>query len=109
MGEGEPGRAGVVEIGQGALLQVGLVAGLGDRAFGEAGLFFFRGDDPIDPLRRVEPGFAQLVEAAGGGGDVVGDALAGQARRRSLPATGAVSRGVRPVGKGKVSKQVVGV
>ena len=84
VGEGQPGGAGVVEVGQGALLQVGLVAGLGDRAFGEAGLFLFRGDDPVDPFGRVEPGFAQFVEAAGGGGDVGGDDLAGQARRRSL-------------------------
>jgi hypothetical protein len=64
------------------------VAGLGDRAFGEAGLFFFRGDDPVDPFRRVEPGFAQLVEAAGSGGDVGGADLAGQARRGSLTGAG---------------------
>ncbi len=75
VGEVQPGGAGVVEVGQGALLEVGLVAGLGDRAFGEAGLFLFRGDDPVDPFGRVEPGFAQFVEAAGGGGDVVGDDL----------------------------------
>ena len=88
VGEVEPGGAGVVEVGQGALLQVGFVAGFGDRAFREAGFFLFRGDDPIDPLGRVEPGFAQFVEAAGGGGDVFGDDLAGQARRRSLTGDG---------------------
>jgi len=84
VGEVEPGRAGVVEVGQGALFEVGFVAGFGDRALREAGFFLFRGDDPVDPLRRVEPGFAQFVEAAGGGGDVFGDDLPGQALRRSL-------------------------
>jgi hypothetical protein len=69
VGEVEPGGAGVVEVGQGAFFQVGFVAGFGDRAFREAGFFFFRGDHPIDPLGRVEPGFAQLVEAAGGSSD----------------------------------------
>jgi hypothetical protein len=72
VGHVQPGRAGVVEVGQGALFQVGLVAGLGDRAFGETGFFLFRGDDPIDPLRRVEPGFAQGVEPVGGNGDADG-------------------------------------
>jgi hypothetical protein len=81
VGEVEPGLAGVVEVGQGALLEVGFVAGFGNRAFGEAGSFLFRGDDPVDPFGRVEPGFAQFVEAAGGSGDVGGDDLAGQARR----------------------------
>lgn len=37
VGEVEPGRAGVVKVGQGALLELGFVAGFGDRVFGEAG------------------------------------------------------------------------
>ena len=73
VGEVQPGGAGVVEVGQGAFLEIGFMAGLGDRAFGEAGFFLFRGDDPVDPLRRVEPGRAQFVEAAGGGGDGFGE------------------------------------
>ncbi|MCU0990527.1 MAG: hypothetical protein MUE63_13290, partial [Xanthomonadales bacterium] len=88
VGEVQPGRAGVVEVGQGALPEVGFVAGSGDRASGEAGLFLFRGDDPVDPLRRVEPGLAQFVEAAGGGGDVLGQDVAGQTGRRCLTGDG---------------------
>ena len=60
------------------------MAGFGDGAFGEAGFFLFRRDHPIDPLGRVQPVFAEFVQATGGGGDVFGHDLAGQTRRRSL-------------------------
>jgi hypothetical protein len=80
--------------------EVGFVAGFGDRAFGKAGFFLFRGDHPIDPLGRVELGFAQFFDATGGSGDVGGDDFAAVPGQRP---------GRRQVGKGKVSKVVIGV
>ncbi len=73
MGGGQPGGAGVVEVGQGALFQVGL-GGVG----------------------RVEPGFAQVVQGVGG----VGDGVQARVAPRFLAGG---------QGRGKVSKQVVGV
>ena len=66
----QPGRAGVVEVGERAFLQVGPVARLGNRARGEAGLFFLGRDDPLDPVRRIQPGFAQAVELERGLGEI---------------------------------------
>ena len=84
----EPGRALVVEVGQRALLEIGLMAGLGDRALGEAGFLLFRRDHPIDPLGRIEPVLAKLVQATGSGGDIGGDDLIGHARRRGAAGNG---------------------
>jgi len=39
----QPGRAGVVEVGQGPFFQVGFMPRLGNRAFGITSLFFLRG------------------------------------------------------------------
>ena len=61
----QPGRTGIVEIGQGAFFQVGFMPRFGNRAFRKSGLFFLRGDDPINPFRRVQPVFAELVEGIG--------------------------------------------
>ena len=60
------------------------MAGFGHWTLGEAGFFLFRGDHPVDPLRRVEPGLAQFVEAAGGGSDVPGGDFPGHARWRGV-------------------------
>ena len=68
----QPGGAGVVEVGQGALFEVGLITGLGNRTFGVTGFFFFRGDDPIHPLGWIQPVFTKLVELEGGLGDCLG-------------------------------------
>lgn len=69
VGVGEPGGAGVVEVGEGALLEFGGGRGVhGDEAVGVAG------DDlglAADELGRVEPRLAQVVEAA----DRIGDSL----------------------------------
>lgn len=64
----EPGRADVVEVGQGAFLELGFLAGFGDRAERKAGGFFFRRAHPIDPRGRIQPGVAQFVEALRGAG-----------------------------------------
>ena len=92
MGQVEPRRAGVVEVGQGAFLEVGFVAGLGDRALREACFFLFRSNDPIDPFWRIEPVFAQLVEAATAAILAATISPAMQAGEPA-PALGAVSRG----------------
>ena len=54
MRKGQPCRAGVVEIGEGALFQIGFMAGLGNWALGEPGGLLFGSDDPVGPLRRAE-------------------------------------------------------
>ena len=40
------------EVGQGALFQLGFMAGLGDRRLGKPA-FLFLGDHPINPLGRL--------------------------------------------------------
>ena len=64
---GEPLRAGVVEVGEGALLQ-GLGRGLvaGNRPLGIA---CNRLVDPLDPFGRVEPAVAQFDQPPGGLGN----------------------------------------
>ena len=67
MGIGEPLRAGVVEVGEGALLQLlgrGLVAGNGT-----LGIAWDRLVYPLDPFGRVEPAVAQFHKTAGRRGD----------------------------------------
>ena len=93
----QPRRAGVVEVGQGALFQDRRRVGT-DRqeAIGVAGDDF---GDALHQIRRVQPVFAQGVEAGGGGGDVLRAGVGGVG--------GGGDVGVRPAGKGKVSKGVV--
>ena len=67
MGVGEPLGAGVVEVGEGALLQLlgrGFVAGNGT-----LGIAWDRLVYPFDPFGRVEPAVAQFYKPAGSGGD----------------------------------------
>ena len=67
VGVGEPLRAGVVEVGQGAFLQLfprRLVSG--DRPLRIAG---GRLVHPLHPFRRIEPSVAQLDQSPRGSGD----------------------------------------
>ena len=75
MGVREPLGAGVVEGGQGALLELlcrVFVAGGG--AFGVAGNRFLQ---PLHPFGRVEPAVAEGDQAAGGLGDGAGAGVVG--------------------------------
>ena len=94
----EPGRTGVVQVGEGPLLQLGLMPRFGDDPIGVAGDDL---RDPFHPRGRVQPGFAQCVQAVGGGSNREGrPAPAGRHGGRIAPdsrvSTGpAVSAGVR--------------
>lgn len=84
VGEAEPGGAFVVEVGEGALFEFGVLGGggvdrgLADEAagllaadFGDIGevvLGVDLGGDLLDPLGRVEPAFALVVEGFGDSG-----------------------------------------
>ena len=75
MGGGQPGGAGVVEFGQGALAQLFLVAGFGDDAVGvgrggHAQRHHF--GQALRPVRRIQPVVAQGVEFVGGFGYCLG-------------------------------------
>ena len=99
MSVGEPLRALVVEVGQRALFQFfGGVGILGQDAIGIAGDDF--GLD-LDEVRRIEPGAAQLVEP------LRRFRNADRAGVSSIIGGGDVGR--QAIGKGKVSKVVVGV
>lgn len=87
MREAKPGGAFVVEVGEGALLEFGVLGGggvdrgladealgLGAADFGDIGEVVHSvdfGGDLGDPLGRVEPAFALVVEGFGGDGDGV--------------------------------------
>lgn len=87
VGEAEPGGAFVVEVGKRAFFEAGIAGGervdggLPDEAagflaadagdIGEAVGRIDFGGDLGDPLGRVEPAFALVVEGLGGGGDGV--------------------------------------
>lgn len=71
----QPGRRGVVEVGERALGQLLLVAGLGDDAIRvgralQAERRHLR--HPVAPFRRVQPALAQVVEPLGGARDGLG-------------------------------------
>ena len=69
MGAGQPGGAGVVEFGQGAIAQLFFVAGFGDDTVGVGrGGHAQRHDfgQPLRPVRRVQPVVAQGGEFVGG-------------------------------------------
>lgn len=103
VGHVQPVGTGVVEVGQGTFFEVGLITGLGNWALGEAGFFLFRGYDPINPLGRIQPVFAEMVEFDGSIGDSLGGAI-GLGVRSARPTERCVTwRQV--IGKGKVSKQ----
>ena len=87
MGVGQPLRAGVVQVGQGAFLEgLRCVLVAGHRAFGIAGHWFVH---PLYPFRRVEPAVAQFNQPSGGLGNgdsvwIVGIVDGGNVRRQSV-------------------------
>ena len=105
VGVGEPGLRIVVEVGEGAFLQVALMSRLGDDPIGITWDHF---GDALDPIGRVEPVLAELVEPVRGLGDgagVVGN-LGGDNRNdgAAVEGFGAVLGvgGRQTIGKGEV-------
>lgn len=107
VGVGEPTRALIVEIGQGALLELDRrLDGLGQntvgiaprRLAGSGGRRNFRHD--VDETGRIEPGAAQVVEPLGGFGDANGARVAGVVGGGNV-------RGQAPPGRGRSGRPIL--